>query len=217
MPLPRQVTAGRLGRLVQPLLLQWSWLAALPLDVAHRSRRPSTAAGNGQLLVVRTAAYRAAGGHAAVRDAVLEDVALVRTLRSVGFVGGMADGTDPASCRMYDSDAELVDGYTKSLWSAFGTPAGATSALAVLGLAYVAPPAAAVLARDSTTRAIGALGYVAAVSGRLLVARRTGQRRLPDALAHPASILAFGCLVAESFRRRRRGRLAWRGRPVEVA
>lgn len=214
-PYPRQRTAGPLGRLVQPLL-QWSWLTTLPLDVAERSARPSLAAGNGQFLAVRADAYRAAGGHAAVAGEVLEDVALVRALRAVGARGGMADGTELATCLMYDSDGQLIEGYTKSLWSAFGSGAGAAGACAAMALAYVLPPAAMVLGPCRALRGVGAVGYAAATAGRLLVAVRTGQRTLPDALLHPASVAALIGLVAESFRRRRSGRLAWRGRPLAI-
>jgi hypothetical protein len=38
---------------------------------------------------------------------------------------------------------------------------------------------------------------------------------VPRRAGHPASIAAFAVLVAISFRRRRQGRLAWKGRPVE--
>lgn len=214
-PYPQQLTSGPLGRLVQPLL-QWSWLTTLPLDIAERSPRPSLAAGNGQLLVVSAAAYRAAGGHGAVRGEVLEDVALVRALKEHGGWGGMADGTAIATCRMYADDRELVDGYTKSLWAAFGSPAGAAGVVAALVLAYVVPPVAMLIGPDATTRTVGGIGYAAAVTGRVLVARRTGQRVHPDAWAHPASIAAFAWLVGLSFRRRSAGTLHWSGRPVEV-
>lgn len=211
-PYPRQVPVGWLGRLVQPLL-QWSWLTTLPLDVAERSRRPSTAAGNGQFLLVRASAYRAAGGHEAVAGEVLEDVALVRAVKAAGGTGGMADGTTLATCRMYESTGELIDGYTKSLWSAFGSPMGAAGACASLLLTYLAPPIAMVVGPGPGTRAVGAAGYAAAVAGRVLVAHRTDQH-VPDSAAHPASIVAFCCLVAMSWHRRRAGTLSWRGRAV---
>ena len=212
-PYPRQQVVGTLGRLIQPLL-QWSWLTTLPLDLAERSRRPSLAAGNGQFLVVDADSYRRAGGHAAVAGEVIEDVALVRAIKSTGGVGGMADGTDLARCRMYDSDRELIDGYTKSLWAAFGSPTGAAAALVLLALAYLVPPAALLLGPTMRTRAVGGIGFAAAVAGRVLVARRTRQRVLPDVLLQPASIAALAGLTIESFRRRRRGELRWRGRRI---
>lgn len=207
-PYPRQLAGTAGERLVQPLL-QWSWLTTLPLGLAERSPRPSLAAANGQFLVVAAPAYHRAGGHVAVRDQPLEDIALLRAVKRAGGRGVVVDGTELARCRMYDGWSELTEGYVKSLWSAFGSPAGAAAVLAGLGVAYVLPPLAAL--RGSRA---GLVGYAAAVAGRVMVGRRVGARVWPDALAHPVSVLAFGGLVAESWRRRRGGRLSARGRTL---
>jgi hypothetical protein len=114
---------------------------------------------------------------------------------------------------MYDDAGSLVEGYTKSLWSAFGPPAGSAAVVALLALLYVVPPVAGVLGPTSRARALGAVGYAAGVGGRVLVARRTGGRTA-DAVAHPASVAVLGALVAESWRRRRAGSLTWRGRTL---
>jgi hypothetical protein len=207
-PYPRQVAVTPAERLVQPLL-QWSWLTMLPLRVAERSPRESLAAANGQLLVVDAPAYHRAGGHGAVRGEMLEDVALLRAVKRSGGRGTVVDGTRLASCRMYDSWAELRDGYAKSLWSAFGSTGGAAAVLGGLGLAYVLPPLAAL--RGSRA---GAAGFAAAVAGRVLVGRRVGSQVWPDALAHPVSVAAFGWLTVESLRRHRHGTLTVRGREL---
>jgi hypothetical protein len=207
-PYPRQIAEGVAERLVQPLL-QWSWLTTLPLRLAERSTRPSSAAANGQLLAVDRATYDRAGGHRAVRGAVLDDIALLRAVKAIGGRGGMVDGTELASCRMYHGWAQLRDGYTKSLWSAFGGPGRGLAAATGLGLVY-GWPAAAALAGSR----VGAVGYLAAVAGRVLTGRRTGGRVWPDALAHPASVAVFGWLVARSTRENHRGALRWKGRPV---
>jgi len=198
---------------VQPLL-QWSWLTTLPLGPAESSPRESLVAANGQLLVVDAAAYRRAGGHGAVSGEVLDDVALLRAVKRSGGQGVVVDGTHVATCRMYESGPALVDGYTKSLWSAFGSPAGSAAVVGLLSWLYVVPAAAVVAGPTQRARAWGALGYTAGVAGRTLVARRTGQHLVPDVAAHPASVATFGWLVAESWRRKRAGQLAWRGRPL---
>jgi hypothetical protein len=207
-PYPRQLALSPAERLVQPLL-QWSWLTTLPLRLAELSPRESLAAANGQLLVVDADAYALAGGHAAVRAQVLDDVALLRAVKRAGRRGTVADGTALATCRMYDGWGQVRDGYTKSLWSAFGSPRGAAAVMGGLGLAYVVPAAAAL--RGSR---IGIAGYAAGVAGRAVVARRVGGRVWPDSLAHPLSVAALGWLTAASWRRRARGRLTWKGRPV---
>jgi hypothetical protein len=207
-PFPRQL-AGTIGeRLMQPLL-QWSWLTTLPLRLAEASPRPSLTAACGQFVVVRRDALERAGGFAAAKDAVLDDLALVRAVKAAGGRGGVVDGTTLARCRMYAGWPELRDGYAKSLWAAFGSPPRAVAVVALLGTAYVLPPLAA--ARGSR---MGMLGYLAGVVSRVIAARRTGGRVWPDALAHPVSVTAFGYLVGVSWRERAAGRLTWKGRPI---
>ena len=205
-PYPRQIAETWSERLAQPLL-QWSWLTLLPLDVAERSPRSSASAANGQLLAVDAEMYRRIGGHRAVRQAVLDDLALVRAVKAAGGRGGVVDGTSLATCRMYENWSQLRDGYTKSLAGAFGHPAGAAAALTGLGVLYLVPPLAAL--RGSL---VGLAGYLAGVSGRYVVAERTGGRSLPDSFGHPASIALLGWLTATSWWRRRRGDVTWKGR-----
>ncbi|MGL5858680.1 MAG: glycosyltransferase family 2 protein [Angustibacter sp.] len=207
-PYPRQVAEGVAERVVQPLL-QWSWLTTLPLRRAERSRRPSLTAANGQLLVVDRHWYRLAGGHARVRGAVLEDLALVRAIKAVGGRGGVVDGSRVASCRMYRGWSQLRDGYTKSLWVACGGPARGVVVATGLVMVYVWPAVAAVFGSR-----VGAVGYLAGVLGRVLTAHRTGGRCWPDAVAHPASVLTLGWLMLRSVHGRRRGTLRWKGRSI---
>ncbi|HEX5492967.1 MAG TPA: glycosyltransferase family 2 protein [Mycobacteriales bacterium] len=205
-PYPRQLTGSPAERVVQPLL-QWSWLTFLPLRLAERSPRESLSAANGQFLLVRRDAYRRAGGHTAVRGEVLDDIALLRAVKRAGGTGGVVDGSTLATCRMYRGWGELSDGYAKSLWSAFGSPAGATGALGLLGLLYVLPALAALCGSR-----VGLAGYLAGVAGRAVTARRTGARVWPDALAHPVSVGTLGWLTVQSWRRRRAGTLVWKRR-----
>jgi hypothetical protein len=205
-PWPRQVAAGVAGRLVQPLLA-WSWLTTLPLRIAERSARPSMAVANGQFMLMEADALARAGGWQAVSGAVLDDIGLARAMRAAGGRTGIADGSGLASCHMYATGRELREGYRKSLWAAFGSPAGALAVAAALTVVYVLPAAAAI-----TGSRTGALGYGAAVAGRALAARWGG--RPVDAFAHPLSVLALLGLLASSWAGRVTGSLTWKGRPV---
>jgi hypothetical protein len=215
-PYPRIDASTALQRLVQPILT-WSWATTVPLGWAETSQWSSLSAANGQFLVFDAEAYRRMGGHAAVSAEVLEDIALMRAMRTAGGRAITADGSDVSSCRMYATDQEMVDGYTKSLWDAFGSAAGSIAATTFLLGTYTLP-ALALASRDTSTRRWGALGYAAGVLGRELVARRTGEpcltRGSPDPLAHPVSIAVVAALTALSWKRRRAGTTHWKGRPV---
>jgi hypothetical protein len=204
------------GRLLQPLL-QWSWLTFLPLRAMERSPRPSLAAAGGQWLVADRAGYVRAGGHAAVRGEVLDDIALARQVKRTGGRIALAAGSTHATCHMYSSWRSLTDGYTKSLWASLGPPPAAGAVVVTLLLLYALPPAAApllVVTGSGTLASLAAAAYLLAVAGRAVAAAVTGGRAWPDALAHPLSIGLFAWLVIRSGYLHRRGRLSWRGRPV---
>lgn len=211
-PWPRPLAEGTAERLVQPLA-SWLWATTLPLRLAERSPRPSLAAANGQFLVLTARGYARAGGHAAVRGEVLEDIALLRAVKRAGGRGVPVEGARLAACRMYEGWPALRDGYGKSLWGAVGgSPAATVAAAAALTAVYVLPAAAAL-----TGSRAGLLGWLAGAAGRAVVAARTGSRIWPDPLAHPLSVVLFDVLLARSLRGRRRGALTWRGRPVGAA
>jgi hypothetical protein len=194
----------------------WSWLTFLPLRAMERSARPSLAAAGGQFLVLTRSGYERAGGHAAVRNRVLEDIELARAVKRTGGRIALADGSGLASCRMYQSWPELVDGYTKSLWASFGSPLGAAVVCLTLLLLYAVPPALAVVASVLGAwwwAGAGAVGYLLGVAGRVVAARCSGGRVWPDVLAHPGSIALFVWLVAHSYRHRRT--IRWKGRSIQ--
>lgn len=212
-PYPQQQAVGILEKLVQPLVV-WSWVATLPVGIAEQSLRPSLSAANGQFLILDTEAYLQAGGHVSVRNIVLEDIALMRSLKKSGARCATVNGAHIAQCRMYESTKDVVDGYTKSLWSAFGSPGGTIAVTALLAATYIAPAVGMVVSRKKSTRAIGAIGYSAGVLSRALVAQRTGNPVFPDSLAHPASITMFIGLTALSWSRHLRGKNEWKGRTL---
>ncbi|CAB4895930.1 unannotated protein [freshwater metagenome] len=212
-PYPRQLAEGWLERLVQPIVT-WSWCAFLPLAWSQRSTRPSLSAANGQFLVIDATAYRSIKGHEAVGSQVLEDIALMRALKSSGSLTCTMDGSAIATCRMYSTTDEVIDGYAKSLWAGFGGPAGSIGVNLLLLSVFVVPPLAAVVSRSPRTRAIGTAGYLAGVASRALVAGRTGARVWPDSALHPASITAFSALSVISWSRHLKGTNAWKGRKL---
>ncbi len=206
-PYPKEIAVSFAERLIQPLL-QWSWMASVFLRLAERFPSRSTTIANGQFFVVRNSAYVASGGHEVIREKVLDDLELARSLVSAGFKGGVADGSSVARCRMYDQTSDLIRGYTKSLWTAFGGVTGTLIAIALLSLTGIAPLILA-LSGDRVAWAAFAAIWIS----RLLVAARTKSTPSTAAL-HPLSIIFLLYLIALSWIGKSRGNLTWRGRTV---
>ena len=206
-PYPREIARGLMERLIQPLL-QWSWMASVPLRLAERLRQPSMVIANGQFMVIKRAAYLAIGGHNSIKGEVLDDLELARALVRAGYNGGVAEASQIAECRMYESSNELIAGYTKSLWRAFGGVAGTLFAVLILWLTGITPINSASLGHP-----IGWIAFLLVMMSRSLAAARTGGNPAMGVL-HPVAILALFYLIALSWIRKSRGTLRWRGRAV---
>ncbi len=83
------------------------------------------AAANGQFLMITREAYDAVGGHAAVHNSVLEDVALARRVKSAGFRIWFASGFGIVRVRMYRSFSAMWEGWKKNLFQLMGGTTGA--------------------------------------------------------------------------------------------
>jgi len=82
------------------------------------------AAANGQFLMIARAAYDTVGGHAAIHNSVLEDVALARRVKSAGFRIWFASGFGIVRVRMYRSFSAMWEGWKKNLFQLMGGTTG---------------------------------------------------------------------------------------------
>ena len=204
-PYPKQIAKSFGERMVQPLL-QWSWLSTVPLRFAEKSGRPALAVANGQFFAVRESALAAVSGYSASKRAVLDDMELARTLLRNGFKGAVADGSRIATCRMYNSWAEVKAGYGKSLWAAFGSRFGSFIAISFLFLTGILPVLGAIA---GFTAGFYALEFV--IISRIIAARVSGGKLL-DSFLHPISTLALIYLIIYSWTAR--GKVHWKGRTL---
>ena len=135
---PRQETGTWSEKAVIPLVYLLL-LGALPHRMLQRlQRHPEYArrmspqglatlgAANGQYMLFEREAYEHIGGHAAVRDHLVEDVALgrlvvARTAEGLRMIN--CDGSRLVRCRMYTSFPEVWEGFTKNLRAAFAESA----------------------------------------------------------------------------------------------
>ena len=118
----------------------------------HRARRATAlsqrpgarvALAAGAFILVRRELYERAGGHAAVRDRVADDIALGRAVKRAGGLLVLGHGDDLLEVRMYHGHRELWRGWRKN--AAYGLPGGTPAALAgaaSAALGAVVPPLA---------------------------------------------------------------------------
>ena len=97
-------------------------MQAFPLLLVN-SERSSLAFANGQYILISRVAYEAAGGHRAVRDRFVEDIALAGRVKQLGFPIRVALARRLGSTRMYASLGQLAQGWSRILYDALGRSA----------------------------------------------------------------------------------------------
>jgi len=222
--LPRQLTASWSEHLLIPLL-PFNILALLPVAAVSRRPEPAFSAGIGQFLFFRRGAYVAAGGHAAVRDQVLDDVTLARRVKVAGWKMDLVDGGKAVECRMYTSFAEIWQGFSKNLYDFHGrSPIAVYVALTLRTLLSFLPPVLFIIGavvhwQSSILILCGTLILIPIVM-RILIAWRLGTARsslwyLTGWLAALMYIVAEAihcAILYNSMRWGQQGNMVWKGR-----
>lgn len=183
-------------------------------------RRQPASAAFGPVLAFTRADYVRLDGHRAVRDEVIEDIALGQRWRADGQPVTCFAGRGTASFRMYPGGwRQLVDGWTKNLAAGAAAVRLPTTLLTVL---WVSLPLQATwdLARLALGRPWGGAGwtlglYAVVVAQLWWVLRRIGSFGLATALLFPIPLLFFLAVFIRSAIRTAGGApVRWKGRDV---
>lgn len=212
--LSRQEMVTFWERLVQPHVLLALAARVGDLRRVNRTRVPWDAIANGQFILTPRAAYEAVGTHAAVKDSVVEDLALAQSYVRAARDLFLVHGPEYMVTRMYSSLGGIVAGWSKNL--AVGVPLmlppvawlrrAAPWLMWLPSLAWVVPPA--------LWLATGAPAALATVVLSLLVWLEIyRQERAPVwyALLFPLGALIVAFIMLRSAWRGRR-KIEWKGR-----
>ena len=124
---------------VQPVTSFWL-LKLFPISRANAGEQRRSFA-NGQFMLFRRQAYESLGGHAAVKDDLLEDLGFARRLKQAGAGQGVGVGDGMLVVSMYDSWRGFRDGWRRIYIECCrrSPKRMRTQALQLLGLGLLAP------------------------------------------------------------------------------
>lgn len=216
---PRQLTGSLLEALVIPMI-HVVLLGYLPFPGLRWTRHPAFAAACGQLVLVAADAYRASGGHAAIRASWHDGLALPRRLRSCGFGTDLVDVTGVASCRMYRGARETWAGFAKNAAEGLGSPRGIVpwSVLLLGGHALPLMLLVAALLGDWSmdVLAMAAAGVLVTLCARAVLALRYAHPPLAVLLFPLGAAVLVAIQWHARLRRLRGWRPNWKGRSQHV-
>jgi hopene-associated glycosyltransferase HpnB len=175
-----------------------------------------TAAAAGGCSLVRRAALEAVGGVAAIRGAVIDDVALARALKRAGsrIYLGLADRVD--SVRPYPTLASLWRMVSRSAYAQLRHSVPLLAGTVVgLALVFLVPPVTTVVGAvtgDLTVLALGGSAWLLMAGTYAPMLRYYGQPR-PAAVLLPFTATLYLAMTVDSAIQHYRGHgAAWKGR-----
>jgi len=179
-----------------------------------RPRRPR--GGFGPVMITSSEAYEAAGGHAAVRDQIVDDFALAACYADAGKQVVNVGGGKDVTFRMYpDGLGSLIEGWTKNMGSGCFT----LSFLRIAAVVLWATMAIGVLKwGGGVPRPLPTTLYGLYVVQLFVMFRQLGNFGVLSALLYPVHILLLCVILVRSgYRTYIRRSVTWRGRQVPIA
>lgn len=185
-----------------------------PIWLGERWPLTWLAIGGGTGNLIRRTAYDRSGGHEALRHAVIDDVGLAQHVRRSGLHTGIARTEHLVSVRMYDGFGEIVNGFTKNVFTILGRSfVGAAVILFIFVAGSLVPYAMAVTGNRT------ALAVVALITlTRLIFFSAIGYPVWNALLLHPLTTIGWIWITLRStWVVGIRGQLPWRGRTYDPA
>ena len=195
-------------------IVNYGLLALLPVALVEKPAFRKEAIALGPFVMVTSAAYVAAGGHAAEPAHIVDDVQLARSVKASGHRIGLRNGTDLVHARWYTGFGEIWNGFSKNVYGGIGYRPG----IGLLTLCVVVPALLVPFLRlGAGLTTGGALAFPAVQVGLILSTRaitsRVGRDPLWSVPLHPVAIAVWAGTFARSMVLAHTGReIEWKGR-----
>lgn len=189
-------------------LMHYILLNLLPLQLVFLVKNASVAAASGQFMLFDAHSYRQNHWHEQVKSNVVEDVAIMRLVKSAKINGEALLANNMITCRMYTNYSDAVDGFSKNFLAAFN--------YSVLGLlVYVILLIAGPLLIITTLN----LQLIAFMTGlvllpRIMISLSTGQNVFLNILLHPVQMINLGIIAFTAIQKHLTKTTLWKGRRV---
>jgi glycosyltransferase involved in cell wall biosynthesis len=185
----------------------------MPTWMSNRTRIVALAIGGGTGNLVTREAYAAAGGHEALKDSVVDDVALARLVRHTGGTTEIVRADELIALRMYHGLREVVEGFTKNAFAVFGRNYVAGILIAIGTVIVHILPYVLALTGDRIS-----IATVVIISVTRLILFRSLRYRLDNALfLHPVMAAIWLWIFLRSmWLTGIRRKLLWRGRTYDA-
>lgn len=205
---PTQIVKNYGARIIVPLM-NWLLLSFLPLKKVYDSSKVSFSAANGQFIMINKNVYEEIGGHESVKNRVVEDMELVRSVKKKKHKAITVLGGDTVFCEMYSSFKDAFIGFSKNFFPGFNiNPVQFMLMLMFFVFTFFYPFLFVFLDLDF-------LNVIAIIIlSRILITIMTNENSLYDVLIHPLQMIVLFIVGINSVLITYTKKGEWKGRKI---
>lgn len=194
-------------RMIVPLM-HFVLLNLLPLRLVRLSKSPAFSAASGQFMLFNADSYKENQWHEQVKKKVVEDIEIMRAVKTMGYRGEALLANGFIFCRMYGSFREAFQGFSKNFLAGFNNNIFGLSfylLLVILGpvaIAYILSPQLLFFA------------IALIILSRVMISLMAGQNVWYNILLHPLQLISMVFIAVISVKKYFTKTIVWKGRPI---
>jgi chlorobactene glucosyltransferase len=195
-------------RMIVPLM-HFILLNLLPLRLVRLAKSPAFSAASGQFMMFNADTYREYQWHEQVRNKVVEDIEIMRSVKASGFRGEALLANGYIFCRMYRSFRDAFQGFSKNLLAGFNY--NIFGLFFYLLLVILGP--IAIVCFLSAELIFFAAGLI--ILSRIMISLMSGQKVWQNILLHPIQLASMLFIAVISVKKYFTNTIVWKGRPIK--
>jgi len=200
------VTVGELS--VVPLM-HYVLLNLLPLRAIYLAKKnASVAAASGQFMLFDAPVYHQMQWHRLVKERVVEDVEIMKTVKSYGYNGEGLLANGMILCRMYKGYTEALNGFSKNFMAAFNY----SIPIFLMYLVLLIGGPMFVFGTGSLPLISFMISLI--VLSRVMISLSAGQNAWYNVLLHPFQMLNLALIAFLSIQKHLTKTNEWKGRKI---
>lgn len=210
---PKFLNSSFLEALLTPLLHFFIHMH-LPIKLANSQAMVAASAASGAFIAIRRSVYEAIGGHYAVKNKIVEDIALFREVKRAGYHAALYHIADEVSCTMYGNAKDTWYGFEKNCFKAFNESyLMAWGVISFYLLYYVLPLPLAIYA-IFTGDPLLFLPLLCIMFQRLISDRVARQLNYTSLLMPLSAFIYCTLLIVTMWKKKQNIKTDWKGREV---
>lgn len=202
--------------------IHFAILSLMPLILVRHTKSPFFSTGIGQFFLFKRQVYEKIGGFESVKDEILEDIHISKQVKRYGFKIMVFDGSSSIFCRMFTNLDEVIKGFSRFIYAAFGSFLMESIAVFFISLLFLVPfillPTGIFIFNWTGVGVTLNIIQIFIILGIKIVLSLKFKSRILDILLTPISVTYISLIAVNSYIQSKFGTgVSWKGRTYGIS